>query len=96
MTERKTFKRRVRARMAETGERYTTARRHVAAPEPEPVMPVPDEAVARETGRTWAEWLAILDAWGAAERSHTEIARYVHGEHGPAPRASTGRTGARA
>ena len=36
-----------------------------------------DEAIQRGSGKTWDEWLALLDAWGATERTHTEIARHV-------------------
>lgn len=36
-----------------------------------------DEAIMRNTGRSWNEWFALLDAWGAAERTHTEIARHL-------------------
>ena len=52
MTERKSFKRQVRARMAKTGERYTAARRHVAGKEPELDLAalglVPDESRSRQ------------------------------------------------
>jgi hypothetical protein len=88
MTERKSFKRQVRARMAKTGERYTAARRHlVDEPVEPPVDPtalglVSDETVANRTGRTWSEWFAVLDESRAHERSHTEIARYLNAEHG--------------
>jgi hypothetical protein len=85
MTERKSFKRRVRNRMEKTGERYTAARRHLVQEEPIDAAAyglVSDEAVAERTGRSWSEWLAVLDGWGAAERTHTEIARYVNAEHG--------------
>jgi hypothetical protein len=87
MTEQKKLKRRVRERMEKTGERYTAARRHVVADEPEP-EPEPDlsglasdEAVSRNTGRSWGEWFAILDEWGARVRPHREIARYLGAEH---------------
>ncbi|HEY7452483.1 MAG TPA: hypothetical protein VIA02_08210 [Candidatus Limnocylindria bacterium] len=96
MTEQKALKRRVRARMSKTGERYTAARRHVLAkdgPEPSvPAAPDPvaefrgkasaDELVVARTGRPWREWYAMLQAWGAADRSHTEIARWLSGEQG--------------
>ena len=84
MTERKSLKRRVRARMEKTGERYTAARRHVVA-EIEPVY-VPeiasDEAIERATGRPWQDWFALLDNWGATSSSHREIARYLREELG--------------
>ena len=34
-----------------------------------------DEAVRAKTGRDWAEWLAVLDAAGAAKMTHKEISR---------------------
>ena len=40
-----------------------------------------DEAMLRATGHGHAEWFALLDAWGATERTHTEIARWLHTEH---------------
>jgi hypothetical protein len=41
-----------------------------------------DVAIARGTGKSWDEWFALLDAWGAASRNHTEIARYVGEAYG--------------
>ncbi len=40
-----------------------------------------DEAVLARTGRRRAEWFALLDAWGAADRSHRDIARWLATEH---------------
>jgi len=40
-----------------------------------------DEAVQRGTGRGWDEWLAVLDEWGAVERSHAEIAGWLMEQH---------------
>jgi hypothetical protein len=37
--------------------------------------------VRERTGRDRAEWFAPRDAWGAAGRSHREIARWLAGEH---------------
>ena len=62
MTEQKNLKRRVRARMEKTGERYTAARRHVVGDEPEPFVTDPvmaDETLVEKTGKTWSEWVAI-------------------------------------
>jgi uncharacterized protein YndB with AHSA1/START domain len=36
-----------------------------------------DTALAAATGKGWAGWFALLDAWGATERGHTEIARHL-------------------
>ena len=111
MTDQKSAKRRVRARMAKTGERYTAARRQLLAktsPEPldptaaleapPPAAPNPDEpapseafrgnraagdaALVARTGRPWAEWHSLLEAWGPAGHSHREIAQWLHVEHG--------------
>lgn len=91
MTQQKTFKRRVRARMAKTGESYTTARRMLLAadgrvPEPAPAFepPASEAALVRATGRGWQPWLEELDAWGAASRTHTETARWLRDERGVA------------
>ena len=43
---------------------------------------VAEESMIRATGRPHAEWFAILDAWGALEHSHTEIARWLSDNHG--------------
>jgi hypothetical protein len=87
MTEDRTFKRRVRQRMSKTGESYTAARRQVAQKRDriaaattrlaaaEPLFS--DEAIRQGTGKAWDEWYTILDTWGAKQRTHTEIARYV-------------------
>jgi hypothetical protein len=40
------------------------------------------EALARRTGKGWDEWLALLDAWGAAGRKHPEIASYLRDDLG--------------
>jgi hypothetical protein len=117
VTQQKALKRRVRARMTKTGERYTAARRQVIAHEPaetpsgtaaampdppgppaEPaaervVTPVPDspfrgaqgasdEALVKRTGQPWEHWYRLLDAWGAGERPHSVIARWLNQEHG--------------
>lgn len=91
MTTQKTFKRRVRARMAKTGESYTAARRVLIAQGERPeagtatfVPPWPDETVRRATGHGWDHWFGLLDAWGGANRSHTEIASWLSVEHGDA------------
>jgi len=101
VTQQKSLKRRVRARMAKTGERYTSARRQVLAKAttespagtpltdatPEPLEPAPaystsDEAMRKATGRSHAEWFALLDGWGAAAHTHTEIAEWLSSAHG--------------
>jgi hypothetical protein len=41
-----------------------------------------DEAIKKGSGKSWDEWFALLDAWGALEKTHTEIARYISAELG--------------
>lgn len=83
MTEDKARKRAIRKRMRKTGERYTAARRHLGEPRPPVAEPgTSDQAVRRGSGKGWEEWYRILDAWGARDRSHAEIARYVNEDHG--------------
>jgi hypothetical protein len=99
VTEQKALKRRVRARMSKTGERYTAARRQVlakaeptSAPVATPEPPPPaaefrgrrpsDELVITRTGEPWSVWYDRLERWGARDRSHTEIARWLSGEQG--------------
>ena len=43
---------------------------------------VSDDAMLRGTGKSHAEWFAILDAWGATGQGHTEIARWLREAHG--------------
>lgn len=88
MTRQKTFKRRVRARMAKTGESYTAARRILIAAGDRPESPtstfeppVSEEAITKATGRGWQRWLELLDEWGAVTRPHPEIARWLASEH---------------
>src|SRR4029453_16573011 len=98
MTKQKSFKGRVRARMEKTSESYTAARRQLlakagaepTAPEaeaapveaPEARRPYSDDVLRANTGRTWDEWFILLDRWGAAERPHPEIARWLNEEQG--------------
>jgi uncharacterized protein YndB with AHSA1/START domain len=71
--------------MAKTGESYTAARRHAVKPKEElneDQLPQSDAAVRKNTGKGWKEWLRILDAWGAKEHKHGEIATYLIEEQG--------------
>ncbi len=98
MTSQKSLKRRVRARMTKTGERYTTARRQILAGDANPMVasepPAAEAAspagsatsapdpVLARTGRPAEEWFALLDAWGGRDRPHPEIARWLNVKHG--------------
>lgn len=41
-----------------------------------------DDVLREATGKDWPQWFAVLDAWGATSRNHTEIARHVREDHG--------------
>lgn len=87
MTKDTSFKRRVRDRMSKTGESYTAARTHVAqkrervksarsrlaAADERP----PDAKVKEATGKKWEQWFNLLDRWGARDKKHRDIARYL-------------------
>lgn len=98
MPKNKDLKRLVRSRMQKTGEAYTTARRHVLGKHrPRTTAPTTrvvdhaalagmrDDAVLAKTGRTWQQWCELLDAAGAAAKTHTEIARELRERHGVSP-----------
>jgi uncharacterized protein YndB with AHSA1/START domain len=70
--------------MERTGESYTSARaKLLAAEDPKAAetvtLPTSDDAIRERTGRGWEEWFDLLDEWGATERPHREIARWVAG-----------------
>jgi hypothetical protein len=90
MTRNKDQKRRIRARMEKTGEAYTSARTAVLGPAQRhqtregssrsdwPALAgCSDDAVQKATGRTWADWVAALDAAEAHRMSHRDIVRRV-------------------
>jgi hypothetical protein len=71
MTSQRTFKRRVRSRMAKTGESYTAARRMLIARGDHPESPTAafdppasGKAIAKATGRDWKGWSRGLPAPG--------------------------------
>jgi hypothetical protein len=90
MTRQRSFKRLVRSRMEKTGESYTAARAVLLAGEDEPQaaeswLATSDERIRERTGRGWEEWFDLLDDWGAAERPHREISRWVADQLGIGP-----------
>ena len=95
MTLQKKLKKAIRARSEKTGESYTAARRQVLLareqPEeiPEPPAPKPvarrqisDKSVLEKTGHGLEHWFGVLDAFGAGAKGHTDLAAYLHSEHG--------------
>ena len=75
----KDLKRLVRTRMEKTGEAYTTARAQLQK-KTKPTRSyaelagMADAKVAERTGRTWAEWVKVLDSHKAHELPHGKIA----------------------
>ena len=90
MTRARALKQIIRARAAKTGERYTTARRHVlherrvqpAATSPAPKGQVSDAKAREKTGYGLDHWFAVLDAFGGVSRGHTALARHLFADHG--------------
>lgn len=89
MTKQESFKRRVRDRMASTGERYMEARRVLIAQADRSATrswishpEVSDDAVRSATGRGWNEWCDIIEAWPGHEDGHTAIASHLVEVHG--------------
>lgn len=85
MPTQKDLKRRVRDRMQKTGESYATARRQLLLkrqhPDPAPdyarLAGMSDVKVCERTGRSWRDWVAVLDAVRAMAMPHRDIARQV-------------------
>ncbi len=48
------------------------------ATEPKKLAGLGDDAVKRKTGKSWSQWLAILDRAGGRKMSHTAIATYLN------------------
>lgn len=88
MTRQETLKKRIRARMERTGERYTSARKALLdrtedrsrtwVSEPE----MSEGSVHTATGRGWDEWCDIIDAWPGRAEGHTAIAHFLTSAHG--------------
>ncbi len=89
MPKQKDLKRLVRSRMKKTGESYTTARVQVTHKTPAKTVLVSDfaalagmsdDAIRAKTGKTWAQWVRVLDAIDAVKLPHREIAEHVHSD----------------
>ena len=92
MTSHESFKKRVRARMARTGEKYGAARRALLPPGDSPTPTeagawvsapdLSDDAIRESTGRGWDEWVGLIDGGPGRGAGHTAIAAWVVDEHG--------------
>ena len=86
MPAQKDLKRIVRSRMEKTGESYTAARRHIVkqnvvkqkTPDYAELSGMSDATIQAKTGRSWAEWVKLLDAFGAKDKPHGETAEHVY------------------
>jgi hypothetical protein len=90
MPKQKDLKRLVRTRMKKTGESYTTARIQLtrkktrstsaatSAASFATLAGISDASIQKKTGRTWAQWVRVLDAIDAARMPHRQIAAHVH------------------
>jgi hypothetical protein len=91
MPKQKDLKRLVRSRMKKTGESYTAARtqltrKKTTAPSPPTadyarLAGMSDAAIRAKTGKTWAQWVRVLDAVDAIKMTHTAVATHLHENH---------------
>jgi hypothetical protein len=93
MTRARALKQVIRARAEKTGERYTTARRHILrelnlpAPPAPPALPAPtkgglsDAKSIEKTGHDLAHWFAVLDKFGGIEKGHTASTAFLYDNH---------------
>lgn len=85
MPKNKDLKRLTRSRMKKTGESYTAARAELVKKSKQNLAEragMSDRLVNARTGRTWEEWVRVLDARGARSMIHRDIAEYLCEEHG--------------
>jgi hypothetical protein len=87
----KDLKRIVRSRMEKTGESYTAARQQILNKNKLTLVPPPptdyaalagmsDGTISKKTGRSWAQWVELLDAFGGKDKPHREIAEHVNAQ----------------
>lgn len=93
MPRNKDLKRLVRNRMQKTGESYTAARARITRRKKTRDTPaavtkpyaelagMSDQAVRAKTGKTWRQWCRALDAIGAVDLPHREIAAHLRTTH---------------
>jgi uncharacterized protein YndB with AHSA1/START domain len=88
MTTQKDLKRLVRGRMKKTGESYTAARTRLLEKPSKREMRyaelagTSDATIEAKTGRSWANWIQLLDQANAHEWRHREIATFVYDSGG--------------
>ena len=66
--------------------RNKTRSTHATPPEAaRKVGGIGDEAVKKATGRTWSQWLAIIDRAGGRTKDHNQIVAILKDQHGIGP-----------
>lgn len=84
MPKQKDLKRLIRSRMEKTGEAYTAARAQLLNKNKQPdyaaVAGMSDASVQAKSGKSWAEWVRLLDAAGATEKPHRDIVALLSAE----------------
>ena len=94
MTRARALKEVIRARAAKTGERYTTARRHILrelnapqapkAPQAPQAPQAPtrgglsDAKTIEKTGHDLAHWFGVMDRFGGVEKGHTALTGHLY------------------
>ncbi len=85
MPKNKDLKRVIRTRMQKTGESYTAARANVVRKrlpaDLAKIAGISDKAVHEKTGRTWTQWVRLLDRASATSMPHKDIAKLLREQH---------------
>jgi hypothetical protein len=71
--------------MKKTGESYTAARAELVKKSKQDFAEragMSDHVVSARTGRTWEEWVRLLDSRGARSMVHRDIAEYLYEKEG--------------
>jgi hypothetical protein len=79
------LKRLTRSRMKKTGESYAAARAELIKKGKQDFAEragMSDQVVKDKTGRTWEEWVRLLDGKGARSMAHRDIAEYLNEREG--------------
>ena len=42
---------------------------------------ITDEQVKADTGKSWAEWVLVLDAWEGTPKSFASLSNFLTGKH---------------
>jgi hypothetical protein len=79
-----TARRHVLARAAQRNQRQAATGTSVAVVNHAALAGMSDAKIKQQTGHDWPDWVRLLDADGAAEMTHGQVARIVHDKYGVA------------